>query len=184
MFWWNDMANNDDYISESVPDECKSGKKTIAKITAPDDYTLKVVFDTPAPLFPAKIASYSRGYKGNGASWMVPSHFVKQFHGTYNKNVPSDWAAVGRLWETNADYKRNPEVPDPGRIPVGQVQRGPIAHLGAQPVLLRRHQRGRPAALPRLAPDDVGVGPAGRQGADLRRQGRLQPRAVQQPRTV
>ncbi|HEY8789941.1 MAG TPA: ABC transporter substrate-binding protein [Actinopolymorphaceae bacterium] len=111
MFWWNDMANNADYIPESVPDECKSGKKTIAKITAPDEFTLKVSFDTPAPLFPAKIASYSRGYRGNGASWMVPSHFVKQFHKTYNKNVPSDWAGVGRLWETNADYKRNPKCP-------------------------------------------------------------------------
>ena len=111
MFWWNDMANNADYIAESVPDECKSGKKTIAKITAPDALTLKVSFDTPAPLFPAKIASYSRGYRGNGASWMVPSHFVKQFHKTYNKNVPSDWAGVGRLWETNADYKRNPKCP-------------------------------------------------------------------------
>ncbi len=111
MFWWKDMANNADYIAESAPDECKSGKGTIAKFTKVDDLTLRVSFDTPTPLLPAKMASYVNGFKGNGASWMVPSHFVKQFHPTYNPKVDKNWAAAGGSFEVNADYKHNPKCP-------------------------------------------------------------------------
>lgn len=111
MFWWENMANDDAFTAEGVPDECKSGKGTIAKITAPDDLTLKVSFDAPTPLLAAKIASYVNGYRGNGASWMVPAHFVKQFHPKFNPKVPKTWATVGGLWETNASYRQNPKCP-------------------------------------------------------------------------
>jgi len=111
MFWWENMANDNDFTGEGVPDECKSGKGTIAKITAPDDLTLEVSFDAPTPLLAAKMASYVNGYRGNGASWMVPAHYVKQFHPKFNPKVPKNWATVGGLWETNASYRQNPKCP-------------------------------------------------------------------------
>ena len=63
MFWWNDMANLEGAPSTGVPDDCKSGKGTPMKLEAVDDLTLKVSFDAPTALFPAKLASYVNGYK-------------------------------------------------------------------------------------------------------------------------
>ena len=123
MFWWNDLANNDDF-GESVPDECKSGKGTPAKLEAVDELTLKVTFDAPTPLFPAKVASYVNGYKGNGASWMVPAHYVKNFHPKYNPSVKDDWATVGGDFEVNCDYKRQPKCPTLAGFHLTSLQEG------------------------------------------------------------
>jgi len=111
MFWWKYMANYDAYTAEGVPDECKSGKGTIAKFTAVDDYTLKITFDAPTPLTAIKMASYVNGCRGNGASWMAPAHYVKQFHPEFNKKVPKSWSSPGGQWETHCDYKANPKCP-------------------------------------------------------------------------
>ena len=111
LFWWNDMANNDDYIPESVPDEGKSGKGTIAKLAATDDLSFTMKFDAPAPLTADRLAMWTSGPKGNGPTWIVPAHFAKQFHPKYNKSVPNSWAAVGGLWEQNVNYKRSPKCP-------------------------------------------------------------------------
>ncbi len=111
MFWWNDMANDEKFTGQGVPDECKSSKGTVAKFDATDDFTLVITFDTPSPLFIEKIAEWVNGYVAAGAAWMVPAHFVKQFHPKYNKKVPATWAAVGGLFETNASYRTNPKCP-------------------------------------------------------------------------
>ena len=58
------------------------------------------------------MAAYVNGAIGkNGAIWMMPSHYLKQFHPDYGKNVPKDWDAVGGLMETKADWHRNPDCP-------------------------------------------------------------------------
>ncbi len=111
MFWWNDMANDAKFTGGGVPDECKSSKGTVATLAATDDFTLVITFDTPSPLFIEKVAEWVNGYQAAGAPWMVPSHYVKQFHPKYNKKVPETWAAVGGLWETHASYRRNPKCP-------------------------------------------------------------------------
>jgi peptide/nickel transport system substrate-binding protein len=109
MFWWNDMAKNADYTPESVPDECKSAKGTVATFTAVDDVTLRIDFDTPAPLTPYRVAAWVNA--GIGPSWMAPKHYVKQFHPRYNKAVAADWVKVGGLWESKAGFRRNPACP-------------------------------------------------------------------------
>ena len=50
LFWWNDMANDDDFLAESVPDECKSGKGTICKLVATDDQTWTMTSTHPPRL--------------------------------------------------------------------------------------------------------------------------------------
>ena len=111
LFWWNDMANFDDYTFETVPDDCKSGKGTICKLTATDDHTWVMKFDTPAPLVADRLACWPNGFEGRGPVWIVPAHFVKQYHPRYNKKVPKNWSSVGGLWERNCSYRHNPKCP-------------------------------------------------------------------------
>jgi len=111
VFWWENMANDPNYIPETVPDEGKSGKGTICKLTASDDLTFTMTFDAPAPLTADRLAMWTNGPKGNGPTWIVPAHYAKQFHPKYNKSVPKSWAGVGGLWEKNVNYKQSINCP-------------------------------------------------------------------------
>ncbi|SDT33497.1 peptide/nickel transport system substrate-binding protein [Microlunatus soli] len=111
MFWWDEfiLAGK---MGQSVPDEARSGRGTIAKVSASDDHTLKISFDAPAPLTADRIVSWVNGGIGqNGPIWVLPSHYLKQFHPKYGKNVPKDWDTVGGLMERKADWHRNPDCP-------------------------------------------------------------------------
>ena len=111
LFWWEDFVLPQK-MAQAPPDETRSGKGTLAKFEAVDDVTLKLTFDTPAPLTADRMAAYCNGNVGkNGATWMMPSHYLKQFHPKYNKKVPKDWDTVGGLMEGKADWHRNPDCP-------------------------------------------------------------------------
>ena len=111
MFWWNDIVA-DQYMAQTAPDEARSGKGTLAKFKAVDDLTLTMTFDAPAPLTADRMAMWVNGNIGkNGPIWMMPSHYVKQFHPKYGKDVPKNWDDVGGLMETKADWIRNPDCP-------------------------------------------------------------------------
>ena len=80
MFWWDDIVAGQ-YMAQTAPDEARSGKGTLAKFTAVDELTLKMTFDAPAPLTADRMAMWVNGSIGkNGPIWMMPSHYVKQFH--------------------------------------------------------------------------------------------------------
>jgi peptide/nickel transport system substrate-binding protein len=111
MFWWNDIIA-EQYMAQTAPDEARSGKGTLAKFTAVDESTLTMTFDAPAPLTADRMAMWVNGNIGkNGPIWMMPSHYVKQFHPKYGKDVPKNWDSVGGLMETKADWVRNPDCP-------------------------------------------------------------------------
>src|SRR6478752_4071699 len=111
MFWWDDSIAGQ-YMAQTAPDEARSGKGTLAKFKAVDDLTLTMTFDAPAPLTADRMAMWVNGNVGkNGPIWMMPSHYVKQFHPKYGKNVPDNWDSVGGLMETKGDWHRNPECP-------------------------------------------------------------------------
>ncbi|WP_020574550.1 ABC transporter substrate-binding protein [Actinopolymorpha alba] len=97
MFWWEDMVLNEEF-SEGIPDEARSGTGTIAEFSAPDDTTLVMTFDAPAPMVPEMIANWVN--RGIAATWMEPKHYLRKFHPKYNKSVPKDWTAT-------FDQKRN-----------------------------------------------------------------------------
>ncbi|BCP55274.1 peptide ABC transporter substrate-binding protein [Kaistia sp. 32K] len=77
MFFWNDLV-----LDESIPVGLPSGTvvnevpMTVDKI---DDYTVKLTFAAPNPLF---MELASRGHY-NSAQWLVPAHYLKQFHPKY-----------------------------------------------------------------------------------------------------
>jgi ABC-type transport system substrate-binding protein len=105
MFWWEDMVLNEEF-SEGIPDEARSGKGTVAKLTAPDELTIVLTYDAPSPMVPEIIANWVK--RGIGAGWMEPKHYVKQFHPRYNKNVPKDWPTA---FDAKRNAVQNPDVP-------------------------------------------------------------------------
>ena len=111
MFWWEDLVLPG-HFAQVPPDECRSGKNTLVKMTAVDESTLKMTFDAPTPLTPDRLAMWVNGAIGrNGPIWVLPKHYAKQFHPKYNPSVPKNWDTVGGLWENKTDWMRNPDCP-------------------------------------------------------------------------
>ncbi|QGN32765.1 ABC transporter substrate-binding protein [Microlunatus sp. Gsoil 973] len=112
VIWWWEKFILDEKMAQTPPDETRSGKGTLAKFDAVDDTTLKLTFDAPAPLTADRMAMWVNGNIGhNGPIWVMPSHYLKQFHPDTGKNVPDDWDTVGGLMEQKADWHRNPDCP-------------------------------------------------------------------------
>ena len=112
MYWWDDMVNNDDYTGIDPPDDVRSGKGTVAKVAAPDDLTLTLTFDAPAPITPERLAAWvnSPVREGSlGPLWMQPKHYMSQFHPTYNKKVTKkEWYLDHDI---KGDFGRNVDCP-------------------------------------------------------------------------
>ncbi len=107
-FWWNDLVLNPDFPMDA-PEECKSGKGTICKLTAKDEQTFVLAFDSPSPLTAERIAMWVNGFGCAGPSWIVPFHYAKAYHATYTKGLPKDWTTV--LFPAKCTYRLNPACP-------------------------------------------------------------------------
>lgn len=111
LFWWEDLVLHDDHES-SPPDELRSSSGKLAKVSTPNELTLVLRFDTPSPLTADRIANWVNGGNGsNGPGWILPKHYLKQFHPRYNDKAPKDWAAAGGAFDQNADFAANPDCP-------------------------------------------------------------------------
>ena len=108
MFWWEDMVLNEDH-GATPPDEARSGKGTLMKLTAPDELTIVMSFDAPAPLTADRLAMWVK--RTNGPGWMEPKHYMKQFHPKYNKAIPKDWATEKGQFDDKRSWIKNPECP-------------------------------------------------------------------------
>ncbi len=112
LYWWEDLVQNEDHPF-TPPDDVRSGKDTVAKLTCPDDTTMVLTFDAPAPVTPERIAAWVNQYAETGTLgplWMLPKHYVQQFHPKYNTAIKagSDWFSNHDL---KADFQRNPDCP-------------------------------------------------------------------------
>ncbi|MGW5359233.1 ABC transporter substrate-binding protein [Actinopolymorpha pittospori] len=106
MYWWEDLVLNKEH-PEVPPDDVRSGTNSVAKLSAPDEHTLVLTFDAPAPILPERLAAWVK--RGNGATWMQPKHYVAQFHPKYNKKITSEeWF---NTHDDRADWARNPACP-------------------------------------------------------------------------
>ena len=102
MFWWEDMVLNEDHPT-GPPDEARSGLGTLCEFVKVDDYTLKMVFDAPAPLTADRLAMWVNGNIGP-AAWAMPRHYLEQFHPTYNSAV-TDFEEL----EQKKLFRQNPD---------------------------------------------------------------------------
>ncbi|NLD72927.1 MAG: hypothetical protein GX649_09460, partial [Chloroflexi bacterium] len=87
LFWWYDMV-----LDENVAVTRQTGlfvNDVNMEVERIDDYTLRLSFVAPNPLF---IELISRGTGNRASSWqIVPAHYLKQFHPKYNEELaPTD----------------------------------------------------------------------------------------------
>ena len=83
MFWWNDMVINPNQPT-SPPDWGVIGGKLV-EMTKVDDQTLKMNYVGTSVFTLQRLASWSKG--GVGYYFIVPAHYLKQFHPTYNPDM-------------------------------------------------------------------------------------------------
>jgi ABC-type transport system substrate-binding protein len=105
MFWWKDMVL-DEAHPDVAPAELRSARGTLAKVTAPDELTLVIEFDTSAPLTAAYLANWVKA--GNGPTWIAPKHYLRKFHPAYTPGLGEKWADA---FELKRNYGTNPECP-------------------------------------------------------------------------
>jgi ABC-type transport system substrate-binding protein len=105
MFWWTDMVLDEQH-PEAAPAEFVSADGTVAKVSAPDELTLVIEFNTPAPLTAFYLANWVKA--GNGPTFIAPKHYLRKFHPSYTKGVGADWADT---FEHNRNYGINPDCP-------------------------------------------------------------------------
>ena len=107
MFWWNDMTiatdpNNPDGLAEWSHD----AKGGLVKFTLVDDFTLKMTYGTPAPLTLKQLAMWVKGAIYPPERWIVPTHYLKQFHPKYN----TEYKDFQMLLDKSL-FRQNPECP-------------------------------------------------------------------------
>src|SRR5690606_40021917 len=86
LFWFEDMVKNPD-VSEQVDPMLQAGGQ-LCEMTKIDDVTLKITFAVPAPFTYDRLAMRTKGGKP-GPRWIVPKHYMQQFHPKYNPDVTS-----------------------------------------------------------------------------------------------
>ncbi|MGC9468069.1 MAG: ABC transporter substrate-binding protein [Anaerolineae bacterium] len=79
QFWWEDLAQNEDYAKVSVPWYMRNSDGTPITVEFPDDYTMVLTYDEP---------NYIAPYIAAQGFWewepiMKPAHFLKQYHPDY-----------------------------------------------------------------------------------------------------
>ncbi|MGC9522016.1 MAG: ABC transporter substrate-binding protein [Anaerolineae bacterium] len=103
LFWWEDMVLDPDH-SDAPPDFGTSAAGTLVEFIKEDDYTLTLKYDTPAPLTLKRLAMWVNA--GIGPRWIVPKHYVEQFHPKYNDEYP-DYEE----FDLRQNNKTNPDMP-------------------------------------------------------------------------
>ncbi len=115
MFWYEDLVLNEEY-TPGKPEWLMAGGE-MAKLSAPDDYTLVIEFVAPKIGFIMNVANY-----GNGHSMTKHAkHHLSQFHPSYTSKEELD-AVVKRegfdswtqLMEVKVDERMNPDRPTIG----------------------------------------------------------------------
>jgi len=113
MFWWEYTVGGNGKEKEfgglkpinTPPDEARSGKGTLMKLSAPDDYTFIMEFDAPAPLTADRLAMWTNAFIG--PAWVIPQHYMQQFNPVLNKDKVKDWDAYNKAFNhNNPDYPR------------------------------------------------------------------------------
>ena len=128
MYWWDDLVTNEQHPS-SPPDSTRDGKDNVAKVTAPDKYTLKLTFNEPAPATLERICADSR----NQTLWMQPKHYASQFHPKYNKQIKGDDANWVARHEQKVLWNMNPDCPSMNGFRVSAFKDGQTTLMERNP---------------------------------------------------
>jgi len=78
-FWYEDIILNKE-LTPSIPSSLKAGGE-IFNLEILDDYTFRIIFKEPYSLFPMILMTSAHPY--TATAFLVPSHYIKQFHPKY-----------------------------------------------------------------------------------------------------
>ena len=86
QFWWEELANNADYRTVSVPWWARNTDGTPITMEFPDDVTWVLKFDAPQYIMPYVLA---QGF-WEWEPLMKPAHFLKQYHPDFDGQPGDD----------------------------------------------------------------------------------------------
>ncbi len=99
-FWWEDLANDEEYGTISVPWWARDSEGNPITMEFPDDYTWVLKFDQPQQIMPSVLA---QGFWEHNPL-MQPRHYLEQFHPKYNADSDYDTLTEkDNFWE-NPDF--------------------------------------------------------------------------------
>lgn len=98
QFWWEDMAKNEDYKTNSVPAYMRKSDGTPIDLEYPDEYTVVWKSDVPQWIAPYYLA---QGFWEFASPKMKPAHFLKQYHPKYDSTKTyDDLQTIDKYWQT------------------------------------------------------------------------------------
>jgi peptide/nickel transport system substrate-binding protein len=125
LFWWNDLVL-DDRVPINNPVGTFVGGKMV-EVSKVDDYTLSYQFAAANPLF---LEYHSRGY-GQSSWFIVPAHYMKQFHPEYNTAVTND--AIDDLLDHYNNRDHYPDMPVFAAYQIADFKSGEYAKFRRNP---------------------------------------------------
>lgn len=118
LFWWNDVTVKGDPANpDSIPDFGQDAKGVLVEMIKVDDFTLTLKYGTPAPLTAKRLAMWVNA--NIGPRWIIPAHYVKQFHPKYNTAMPDF-----KEFSIKAETWTNPEMPSLNAFVVSKYEAG------------------------------------------------------------
>jgi len=118
LFWWDDVTVKGDAANpDSIPDFGQDAKGKLVEMIKVDDFTLTLKYGTPAPLTAKRLAMWVNA--NIGPRWIIPAHYVKQFHPKYNTAMPDF-----KEFSTKAETWTNPEMPSLNAFVVTKYEAG------------------------------------------------------------
>ncbi|MEQ4206640.1 ABC transporter substrate-binding protein [Actinopolymorpha sp. B9G3] len=118
LYWWEDMVL-DEVHTAIPPDSGRSGSGKPMTLSAPDDTTLLLTFDSPTPLTPALLANGV-----NTVDWFVPKHYLGRFHPKYTRRSRTRTGSrTTTSTPTGSSIRTAPPSRDGTRRPTARVAR-------------------------------------------------------------
>ncbi len=105
IFWYEDMALNQEYSTEQVPAWLKAAGEP-AELEKVNDYTIKFKFAAPSPLFVDFMAMWPKGPFYSGETLLVAKHYMIQFHPDYSDDYDNF-----EVFDEKVQWRANAEVP-------------------------------------------------------------------------
>ena len=127
LFWWEDMINDPKInLTRQTGTHTKGGAMKVDKI---DDFTLKLTWPDPNPLF---IEVICRGSGARASSWQfIPAHYMKQYHYKYNTALKD--TDTKDLMDRYNTHQRYPDMPTFNPFVVKEVKQNEYMTLERNP---------------------------------------------------
>ena len=85
LVWWYENVMLNKSLTPVIPTGLRVGDTPVV-VTAQGDYQVTFTYPSPNALFLEKITPHGPNF------WLLPQHYLEQFHKKFNDSLPDDWA--------------------------------------------------------------------------------------------